>query len=189
MEKLSNAILGGFFLFLYGCINLFISLFVDLFSELPQPTATEFFYTFGLFFLIIGLIIFFVGSVRFIIEIINLRKQNFVEIVRALGKIGKDSEMTAVTLQEALLDSDKRVRREAALALSKIGSCATGAIPSLINALYDKNPDVRWRASDTLGLLCIKTEEVISNLNNLVHDECDYVCESAINALDNLSEE
>jgi HEAT repeat protein len=189
MEKLSNTVLSGLFLFIYGCINIFISLFINLFSKLPQPTAEEFFYSFGLFFLIIGLIVFSVGLVRFIIDIISLKKQNFVEIVRALGNIGKDSEMTAATLQEALNDSDKHVRREAALALSKIGSCATITVPSLINALYDKNPDVRWRASDTLGSLGIKTEEVVSNLNNLIHDECDYVCESAITALDKLSEE
>ncbi|MBA7700440.1 hypothetical protein ES703_109154 [subsurface metagenome] len=59
----------------------------------------------------------------------------------------------------------------------------------MLNALKDKNPDVRWRSSEALGLIGVNTENVISNLNTLIHDKCDYVCESAINALDSLTEE
>ena len=70
-----------------------------------------------------------------------------------------------------------------------MGNYAEDAIPSLINALKDKNPDVRWRITETLGKIGINTQKVISSLKDLVHDECDYVCESAINALDSLTED
>ncbi len=90
-------------------------------------------------------------------------------------------------LEATLKDQNAKVRREAALSIGKLGSFGTDAISSLIEALSDKNPDVRWRASEALGLIGVKTEEVISNLNGLIHDECDYVCEAAINALDELT--
>ena len=112
-----------------------------------------------------------------------------VEIARALGNIGKDSEEAISILEYALVDLKSTVRREAALSLGKLGSSATIAVPSLIKALDDINPDVRWRASEALGILGITNEEIISRLNSLIHDKCDYVCESAINALDLLSDQ
>ncbi|GAG32676.1 unnamed protein product [marine sediment metagenome] len=54
--------------------------------------------------------------------------------------------------------------------------------------MEDRNPDVRWRTSEALGKIGLKTEEIISSLNILIHDKCDYVCESAINAIDDLTE-
>ena len=59
----------------------------------------------------------------------------------------------------------------------------------MLNSLKDNNPDVRWRSSEALGNIGENTEVVISNLNALIHDECDYVCESALNAIDTLTEE
>ena len=50
--------------------------------------------------------------------------------------------------------------------------------------LSDKNPDVRWRITEALGKIRLNTEEVISALKDLIHDECDYVCESADLAID-----
>ena len=111
------------------------------------------------------------------------------ESARALGKIGFNSEDTTHALEYALNDPKKKVRRETGLSLGKLGESAKSAIPSLLNALKDKNPDVRWRSSEALGLIGVNTENVISNLNTLIHDKCDYVCESAINALDSLTEE
>jgi HEAT repeat protein len=188
MRILDNMVLIGVSLAIYGIFNLFIVLFVNIFSEFPLIIDTSFFYTIGLFFLILGLIIFLFGFLRRIIDIYKLKKQNFVEIVRALGNIGQNSDAVANILQAALKDSNAKVRREAALSLGKIGPCANIAIPSLINSLQDKNPDVRWRASETLGLLGVKSDEIIGSLEALIHDECDYVCESAILALDNLTE-
>jgi HEAT repeat protein len=112
-----------------------------------------------------------------------------VESARALGKIGYDSEITIHGLELALNDPKKKVRREAALSLGKLGDTAKIAIPSLLKALKDENPDVRWRSSEALGKIGINTEEVVFGLNDLVQDECDYVCESAINAIDSLTEE
>jgi HEAT repeat protein len=110
------------------------------------------------------------------------------EAARALGKIGANSEEALEALKEALIDPKSAVRREAALALGKLGSFASSAILPLIKALNDREPDVRWRASEALGLIGVKEPEVIAGLEGLVHDECDYVCESAIVALDNLTE-
>jgi HEAT repeat protein len=70
-----------------------------------------------------------------------------------------------------------------------LGSSATTAVPSLIEALEDRKPDVRWRASEALGVIGVNTDHIISSLNILIHDKCDYVCESAINAIDNLTEQ
>jgi HEAT repeat protein len=56
-------------------------------------------------------------------------------------------------------------------------------------ALDDLNPDVRWRASEALGNIGMSNEEIIARLNGLIHDKCDYVCESAINAIDILTEQ
>ena len=98
-------------------------------------------------------------------------------------------ETGRLALEKALNDPRKTVRREAALSLGKLGSLANIAIPSLIKSLEDKSPDVRWRASEALGFIGVNTEDVITGLNNLIHDECDYVCESAINAIDELTEE
>lgn len=112
-----------------------------------------------------------------------------VESARALGKIGFNSEDTTRALEYALNDPKKKVRRETALSLGKLGESAKSAIPSLLNALKDKNPDVRWRTSEALGKIGVNTEDVISNLNELIHDEFDYVGESAINAIDSLTEE
>lgn len=112
-----------------------------------------------------------------------------IECARALGKIGVNSEPAINGLELALNDPRRKVRREAALSLGKLGESAKVAIPSLLSALNDENPDVRWRASEALGKIGVNTDEVISNLNALVHDKCDYVCESAINAIDSLAEE
>lgn len=112
-----------------------------------------------------------------------------IESARSLGKIGVNSEPAINGLELALNDPREKVRREAALSLGKLGESAKIAIPSLLRALKDENPDVRWRASEALGKIGVNTEDVITNLNGLVHDECDYVCESAINAIDSLTEE
>jgi len=112
-----------------------------------------------------------------------------VEAARALGNIGRESEDALHTLELALNDPRSIVRREAALSIGKLGSSARNAIPSLLIALKDENRDVRWRSSEALGIIGVNTEEVISNLNILIHDKCDYVCESAILAIDNLTEE
>jgi HEAT repeat protein len=109
-----------------------------------------------------------------------------VEAARALGRIGIDSEDALYALETALNDPKSIVRREAALSIGKLGSISENAIPSLIKALKDENRDVRWRASEALGIIGVNTEEVTLNLKNLVHDKCDYVCESAILALDSL---
>ncbi|MFW9972001.1 MAG: HEAT repeat domain-containing protein [Candidatus Odinarchaeota archaeon] len=113
-----------------------------------------------------------------------------VEAARALGKIGSNSKDALHALEHALTDDSKSiVKREAALSIGKLGLISKEAVPTLINALKDEKRDVRWRASEALGIIGVNTEEVISNLTNLVHDKCDYVCESAILALDNLTEE
>ncbi len=111
------------------------------------------------------------------------------ESARSLGKIGIDSEDSVNALELALNDPKKIVRREAALSLGKVGKFAKDAIPSLVKALKDTNPDVRWRSSEALGVIGVNTDDVILSLDNLIHDKCDYVCESAINALDILTEE
>ena len=118
------------------------------------------------------------------------KKASFrVEVARALGEIGINSEEAVYALAKALNDPKYIVRRAAALSLGKLGSISSKVLPSLINALHDENPDVRWRASEALGLIGVNTDEIISSLNGLIHDRCDYVCESAINAIDILSEE
>lgn len=112
-----------------------------------------------------------------------------VESARALGRIGFNSEDAVHALEAALNDPKYIVRREAALSLGKLGLDSKVVVPTLINTLNDRNPDVRWRSSEALGLIGINSEQVMTGLNDLVHDKCDYVCESAINALDTLTEE
>ena len=127
--------------------------------------------------------------ISFVIEQLKTgRKFVKVEAARALGRIGIEPEKTVYSLEEALSSPGSVVRREAALSLGKLGSSAAAAIPSLIFALDDRNPDVRWRSSEALGKIGVNTEEILSSLNILIHDKCDYVCESAINAIDNLTE-
>lgn len=128
--------------------------------------------------------------ISFVIEQLKFRKKFVrVEAARALGQMGVNSEDAVYALEKALNDPKSIVRRGAALSLGKLGSSSTIVIPSLVKALKDGNPDVRWRASEALGIIGVNTEEVISSLNLLIHDECDYVCESAIDALDTLTEE
>ncbi len=93
-----------------------------------------------------------------------------------------------IALEEALKDPKAIVRREVALSLGKIGPIAKKAVPSLLMALEDKKPDVRWRASEALGKIKLDSPEIISALKNLIHDKCDYVCESADFAIDNITE-
>jgi HEAT repeat protein len=112
-----------------------------------------------------------------------------VEATRALGNIGMGSQEATSALVYALSDPKYIVRRAAALSLGKLGSSSDFALNSLIRALDDRNPDVRWRASEALGIVGVKTDEILSRLNVLIHDKCDYVCESAINAIDYLTEE
>ncbi|MFX0018420.1 MAG: HEAT repeat domain-containing protein [Promethearchaeota archaeon] len=132
-----------------------------------------------------------IEAVPFIIDLLKTKVNAKIraEMARTLGKIGINSEQAVLALEGTLNDPKSIVRREAALALGKIGSLATRAVPTLVKSLQDKNADVRWRASEALGFIGVNTNEVISNLNSLIHDECDYVCESAINAIDSLTEE
>ena len=69
-----------------------------------------------------------------------------------------------------------------------MGSSATNAVPMLVSALSDKNPDVRWRASEALGMIGVDTDEVTSSLDELIHDKCDYVCEAAIMAIEQIKQ-
>jgi HEAT repeat protein len=138
----------------------------------------------------VGMLIFVIGL---IIEFLKQRGIIFyaklhVEVVRALGNIGMDSEEAISALKYALLNRKYVIRRVAALSLGKLGTSASSAIPSLIKALNDKKPDVRWRASEALGLIGISTEDVIPSLNSLIHDKCDYVCEAAIIAIEKIKE-
>ena len=119
----------------------------------------------------------------------NGKKFIRVESARALGEIGMGSEDAIHALGMALNDPKYIVRREAALSLGKLGSDSKNIIPILIKTLEDRNADVRWRASEALGVIGINTEEIISGLNGLIHDDCNYVCESAINALDQISDQ
>ena len=41
---------------------------------------------------------------------------------------------------------------------------------------------------EALGKIKVNTPEVITALESLIHDECDYVCESADFAIDNITE-
>ena len=60
---------------------------------------------------------------------------------------------------------------------------------SLTKAINDRNPDVRWRASEALGMIGVDSDEVLSSLNSLIHDKCDYVCEAALIAIDKIKKE
>ena len=127
--------------------------------------------------------------INFIITQLNSKK-NYIrlEVARTLGKIGMESNAALNALEGALLDKKANVRREAALAIGKLGLFATKAIPSLIRALSDKDKDVRWRATEALGKLGVESTEVLSALQGMIHDECDYVCEAAELAIDNIKE-
>jgi len=54
--------------------------------------------------------------------------------------------------------------------------------------LNDKKPDVRWRATEALGNIGLNNPEILSGLQTMIKDECDYVCESADNAIDKITE-
>ena len=80
------------------------------------------------------------------------------------------------------------MRREAALSLGKIGIKAESAVDELLYLLNDKKPDVRWRATEALGNIGLNNPEILSSLKAMVKDKCDYVCESADNAIDKITE-
>jgi HEAT repeat protein len=117
----------------------------------------------------------------------NINTKVRVEIVRTLGNIGVYSDETRSSLITALTDPKSIVRRAAALSLGKFGQKAIDTVPHLLKALQDKNPDVRWRSSEALGKIKLNTTEIIDSLKSLIHDECDYVCESADVAIDNIT--
>ena len=61
---------------------------------------------------------------------------------------------------------------------------------NVISTTHQKHySSVGRRRSNPVDLGGVKTDEIISRLNVLIHDKCDYVCESAITAIDYLSEE
>jgi HEAT repeat protein len=167
----------------------FIYLLSMIFLFLTNPYWSSFIIA-ALIVLPIGILIFVIGL---FIEFLKQRgiifyAKLYVEVARALGNIGIDSEEAISALKYALLNRKYVVRRVAALSLGKLNSSAASAIPSLIKALNDYNPDVRWRASEALGLIGISTEDVIPSLNSLIHDKCDYVCEAAIIAIEKIKE-
>jgi len=126
------------------------------------------------------------GIKYFIIDPISIKSKIRVEISRALGKIGTNSDLAVNILINALSDFKKEVRRATALALGDLGSHASEAVPNLIKTLNDPVPDVRWRASEALGKIGVATPEVISGLEELLHDRFDHVSVSAEFALDSL---
>ncbi|MHA1701179.1 MAG: HEAT repeat domain-containing protein, partial [Promethearchaeota archaeon] len=111
-----------------------------------------------------------------------------IAIARALGKIGLNSSEAIDGLKQLLYDPKTNVRREAALSLGKIGIKAESAVDDLLYLLNDKKPDVRWRATEALGKIGLNNPKILSGLQTMIKDECDYVCESADNAIDELTE-
>jgi HEAT repeat protein len=62
-------------------------------------------------------------------------------------------------------------------------------VPALIETLGDKEPEVRWRASEAFGKIGVADSTLIAALENLLHDEHDYVSESAQETLDIIGEQ
>jgi HEAT repeat protein len=83
----------------------------------------------------------------------QLRSKNSSErlhAVKALGARGKEAEVVAPALAEALKDEDAFVRRDAAQALGELGAGAKPAFPALLAAARDKNAEVRQKAVKAL---------------------------------------
>ncbi|MEM2963803.1 MAG: HEAT repeat domain-containing protein, partial [Candidatus Anstonellales archaeon] len=96
---------------------------------------------------------------------------------------GGDCSAAVPGLIDAL--KDEWVRVNAVMALGEIGD--ERAVPGLIDALKDKNWLVRWRASEALGKIAKKGQDISSAIEALKNvadnDEYPLVREAAREAL------
>ena len=69
---------------------------------------------------------------------------------RAETMTDSEAVLAVPHLQEALRDTDARVRYRAAKALSKLESAAAPAVPELANTLKDEDPQTRYYAAKAL---------------------------------------
>jgi HEAT repeat protein len=91
------------------------------------------------------------------------------------------------TLEDALADSDPRVRRSAAYALGAFGNLAGPAVPALRKALRDSNPSVRQNAAWALGRVGSALDSSgVADLCDLLNDQSVLVRRDAAFALGSL---
>lgn len=95
---------------------------------------------------------------------------------------------TVKALEQALSDSNPRVRSMAAVALRQIGPAAADAVPQLIIALNDPVPFVRAPAADALGAIGPAARGAVAPLAGRlgVKDEQVFVLRSISYALGNI---
>jgi len=95
-------------------------------------------------------------------------------------------EQAVVPLIEALSDRRKKLRWEAARALSDIASPV--AVPALVTALQDKDFDVRWLAAQ--GLIAIGREAIVPLLEALLeYSDSVWLRQGAHHVLHDLEED
>src|SRR5262245_57758980 len=96
-----------------------------------------------------------------------------VEAWAARGAAGVDE------LAGALSHADRRVRRDAARALSRIGPAARGAVPALERVLADADVQVRLQAVSALGRIDYDLQRLTPVLAERLIDEDPSVREAA----------
>ena len=122
-------------------------------------------------------------AIRSLVYVLSSRDGLMREFVRrSLVTIG---EPTVGMLMEALGDSSKTVRWEAAKALGEIGS--PRAAPVLVEALEDGFYDVRWLAAE--GLIVLGRQALKPLLEALTrYPESGWLCEGAHHVLRSFSD-
>jgi len=100
-----------------------------------------------------------------------------VRAVRALGKIGRDSDVARFTVRGGLSDRHPLVRAESIKALGALGASSQGALLALMQSLDDPDPRVSDEADSLIRRLVEywpgshqESEQAISNLLHLWRD-------------------
>jgi outer membrane protein assembly factor BamB/HEAT repeat protein len=88
----------------------------------------------------------------------------------AIASVGPAGSYATNGLIKCLHDQDPRVRRAAGEALAALGPQASRAVPDLIDALKDEFLYVRICAAGALGSIGLKTDEMLSALNQAAAD-------------------
>ena len=122
-------------------------------------------------------------AITILIELLD-DDDDFVRLsaVRALGKLGKDSDRVVNALVK-LLNDRWIVSSSAAQALGRLGKDSDTVVNALVKLLDDDDSYVRSNAAQALGKLDKDSDRVVNTLIKLLDDDDDFVRSNAAEAL------
>jgi HEAT repeat protein len=132
------------------------------------------------------------GAASQALEAALRRDDPYVRVYGAEALIRADSEKIPVaipTLVEGLRHPDRKVRAQAAWAMTRVGKHAKSALPVLIGCLKDEEERVRLSAAHTISLLGPDAKPALPALTDALADEHEYVRSYAAMALADLGPE